>query len=108
MLHLVPDDGSKLRLLQGIAQHLRPGAPLILVNGIAQVAGQTDEFAAARREYSAARGLSDALQEALQAQARTLPPNVMEERYLTLLHEAGFRHVTRSFSAFTVRGWVAR
>jgi tRNA (cmo5U34)-methyltransferase len=108
VLHFVPDDGHKLQLLQGIGQHLRPGAPLILVSPVAPATGEVDAFAAARREYSAALGLSDAMREAIQAQARTFPPNVTEERHRALLHEAGFAQVTRFFSAFTMTGWVAR
>ncbi len=108
VLHFVPDDGQKLQLLQGIAQRLRPGAPLILVSPVVPAAGAAEDFAAARREYSAALGLTAAMREAIQAQARTFPPNVTDERHRALLHEAGFAQVTRFFSAFTVTGWVAR
>lgn len=104
LMHL-PDDGSKLRLLQGIARRLKPGAPLILTDGIRD---HGEEFVPAWQHYSVARGMPVADMAAFLDRTRSPGSVVTEARNLELLAEAGFSTVTRFFTAFVINGWIAR
>jgi tRNA (cmo5U34)-methyltransferase len=100
----VPDDGGKLRLLRGIAARLEPGAPLILVDAVAD---RRARFAPAWREYAVARGVSAAWMADFLARVAATSHAATEARELALLGEAGFRDATRFFAAFHVNGWIA-
>ncbi len=103
LMHL-PDDGSKLHLLRGLAQRLRAGAPLILVDSIRD---HRERFIPAWQHYTAARGLPAEQMAAFIARITASSNTVTEARELTLLDEAGFRDVTRFFAAFHMSGWIA-
>ena len=103
LMHL-PDDGSKLRLLQGIARRLRPGAPLVLVDAIHD---QRARFAAAWQHYAVVRGVSPEWMSALLERIAASGNAATEARELALLGEAGFRDATRFFAAFHSNGWIA-
>ena len=105
VLHLLPDDGAKLALLRGIAARLRPRAPLLLADGVAD---HVDALLPAWRQYAAARGMPperfDAYIGPQLTGARTV---VSEEREVALLREAGFARVTRFFTGLVHNGWIA-
>jgi tRNA (cmo5U34)-methyltransferase len=103
LMHL-PDDGSKLRLLRGIAARLEPGAPLILVDSIRD---QRARFATAWQQYAVARGVSAEWMAAFLERIAASSNTATEARQLALLDEAGFRDAARFFAAFTINGWVA-
>lgn len=108
VLHFLPDDGAKLALLRDIAERLRPGAPLVLV----------DLFGDARSEPFAR--LFGAWQR--QMLDRGIPPDdvatrfqelrqriafVPEARLADLLREAGFGEPLPFWRALLFGGWLA-
>ncbi len=103
LMHL-PDDGSKLQLLRSIAQRLKPGAPLILVDGVLDYGAA---FAPAWQQYAEARGMPADQMAAFLERIKTGTNAATEARNLELLAEAGFRTVTRFFTAFVINGWIA-
>jgi tRNA (cmo5U34)-methyltransferase len=103
LMHL-PDDGSKLRLLQSIARRLKPGAPLILADSVRD---RRAEFVPAWQHYSVSRGIPVADMAAFLERIKTGGNTVTEARNLELLTEAGFSTTTRFFTAFVINGWLA-
>ena len=103
LMHL-PDDGSKLRLLESIARRLKPGAPLILVDAVRD---HVAELAPAWQQYAEARGMPAADMAGFLDRIKTGNNAVTEARNLELLAEVGFRTVTRFFTAFVISGWSA-
>ena len=103
LMHL-PDDGSKLHLLRSIAERLRPGGLLILVDAIRD---HRDRFAPAWQRYAEARGMSAEWMAAFIERITASSNTATEARELALLDEAGFRDVTRFFAAFPINGWIA-
>ncbi|MDP9352873.1 MAG: class I SAM-dependent methyltransferase [Chloroflexota bacterium] len=104
MMHL-PDDGSKLYLLRTIAERLKPGAPLLLVDGVLD---HLDRFAPAWQHYAVARGTPSERMSAFLEGLAAGSTATTEARELALLDEAGFRDATRFFTAFLISGWIAR
>lgn len=103
LMHL-PDDGTKLRLLQSIVQRLKPGAPLILVDGALD---NGEALVSAWQQYAEARGMPRAEMEAFLERDKANPRVVTEARERELLAEAGLPTVTRFFTAFIMNGWIA-
>ena len=103
LMHL-PDDGAKLHLLQSIVQRLKPGAPLILVDGVRD---NGEALVSAWRQYAEARGMPKAEMEAFLDRDIANPRVVTEARERELLAEAGLRATTRFFTAFIMNGWIA-
>jgi tRNA (cmo5U34)-methyltransferase len=103
LMHL-PDDGTKLGLLRGIATRLKPGAPLILVDAIRD---QRARFAPAWQEFSVARGAPPEDMSAFFERIAEKSNTTTEARELALLSEAGFRDATGFFAAFIMNGWIA-
>ena len=108
VIHFIPSDEAKLALLRDIAERLRPGAPLILVTGVRDHADRSDEFEGAWWHYGVARGMPPERMAELLEGLRSSGRGVPEEQYVALLREVDFASVTRLFSAFTMRGWIAR
>jgi tRNA (cmo5U34)-methyltransferase len=103
LMHL-PDDGAKLRLLQGVARRLQPGAPLLLVDSLRD---RREHFLPTWQRYAAARGMPADQLAAVFARIRANSTTATEARQRALLAEAGFREVVPFFAAFTIHGWVA-
>ena len=103
LMHL-PDDGSKLHLLRSIADRLRPGGLLILVDAIHD---HRDRFTPAWQRYAEARGMSAEWMAAFLERIRVSSNTATEARELALLEEAGFRDVTRFYAGFIINGWIA-
>ena len=109
VMHFLSDDGAKLALLRSIAKHLRPGAPLVLVDAFGQP-GSPEFEAACRglRRYPLLHGLSEqtvdtAFSEVILKMFRFVP----ESRILELLDEAGFTGAYRFYTGFLYGGWTA-
>lgn len=100
----VPDDGSKLHLLRSVAQRLKPGAPLLLVDSQRD---QRERFLPAMECYAAARGMAAEQRAVVFTRIRANTTTATEERERALLTEAGFREVLRFSTAFTMTGWLA-
>jgi tRNA (cmo5U34)-methyltransferase len=107
VLHFIPDDGSKLSILKGIAERLKPGAPLILACMVGQ--HESPEYSrqmAALSKHRELIGLSpEFIEDGMKRMEAT--PIVPESRVLDLLQSAGFGNVLTFFGSYLLRGWVA-
>lgn len=108
LMPFIPDDGSKLDYLRQVHRRLKPGAPLLLVEGFA--AREPEAWARYLKLYithGLLRGAPDAhVKMAAGAQAGL--HYVSAERQEALLAEAGFASIERFFQALYIHGWIAR
>ncbi|MEL6970990.1 MAG: class I SAM-dependent methyltransferase [Bacteroidota bacterium] len=106
VLHFLPDDGSKLDLLQQIAQRLQAGAPLIIADiyGTAQELGRNLEFLRAMLPPHLS---ADAVEDRIQALPQRIQ-HIPESRLAELLQESGFEPPRRFFQAAIYGGWLTR
>ena len=112
VMHFLPDDGSKLKLLQDIARHLQPGAELVL----ADLYGNKSlpYFGKLRKVWQALyfNQLDDESRAKAEANFQTSIDNsiyfVTEARIVELLEAAGFSYVTKFYNAFLFSGWTAQ
>ena len=109
VLQFLPDDGTKLALLRGIAQGLKPGGVLVLYDG------HGDKESPEHREnmelwkaYAIHLGLDRQYVENELEVRRKRVQFVTVERSLALLEEAGFGPVEPFCKAFHFDGWIAR
>lgn len=109
MMHFVPDNAEKLKLLQSISTRLKPNAPLILVDLHGdRTSDQFVRLIAAWRLRQIALGTAT---EEVEEMFRRIPTEihfVPEERITALLHEAGFDRIEPFYGALLFGGWVAR
>lgn len=110
VMHFLPDDGSKLALLQSIAQHLKSSAVFILVDMFGEI--NTPEF---ERMVSIVQAYWEEMNmppekrlELLETvnKAKGIYP-IPESRVFELLKQAGFGSVMRFYTGLWVGGWVA-
>jgi tRNA (cmo5U34)-methyltransferase len=107
VLHFVPDDGSKLALLQSIAARLKPGGAFVFADMYEDP--NTPRFRrllAAWTRWQAKAGIPQAEIEKGLAHVRRDIHFVAEERLTTLLEQAGFTPPERFFGAFLFAGYV--
>lgn len=110
VLHFLPDDGAKLDLLRDIAQHLKPGAPLVL--GDLFGPPWSDPWQDRLRRFwehlqrSAAIPDQD-IERGFRHVDRNIHP-VTETRLAELLDQAGFEAPHPFFRALCFGGWVTR
>ena len=108
VLGMIPDDGSKLALLEGIARRLRPGAPFVLVDRCddrdgPNFARNIDRYA----DYARASGVAAETLASAHDSQKANPGLVPAERNEALLAEAGFTGVEPFYRGMEWRGWVA-
>jgi tRNA (cmo5U34)-methyltransferase len=109
VMHFLPDDGQKLQLLTEVAEHLKPGAPLVL----ADLFGSWDEawqqqLRAWWRHLQLSAGIpEDDVDKGFRHVDRDIHP-VTEPRLAELLEQAGFAPPEPFFRALCFGGWVAR
>ena len=108
VLHFLPDSAAKLALFQGIARRLKTGAPLLLVSPVADARSRMESYLDPWQAYGELMGMPPARMAAILADIQSRPMGLSEAEQTALLQEAGFREVTRFFSALAVGGWVAR
>ena len=108
VLGLVPDDGSKLALLQETRCRLRPGAPFILVDQcIDRAAPEVERRLSRYAAYAFRSGLgADTVANARTALA-ALDSVVPDRRNEELLQEVGFHDAEVFYLAMAWRGWAA-
>lgn len=102
--HFLPDDGTKLRLLQGVARRLRHGAAFLLV---APDRDTTERFRPAWEQYSATRGMPEEQRTMIADRHAASVTAVGAARLEELLREAGFRNIEPFYQGFNVKGWIA-
>lgn len=111
VMHFLPDDGTKLALLQSIAKRLKQGAAFIL----ADLHGDKDSkrfqyFMAAWRLYQLNNvGVSSVedYQENFQHRVKAIQ-FVPGARIIELLQTAGFNDIEQFSSAYLLGGWIAK
>ncbi|MGH7560468.1 MAG: class I SAM-dependent methyltransferase [Gemmatimonadales bacterium] len=107
VLHFVPDQGEKLALLQAIAERLRPGAPLTLID--AHGDPDSADFRAgfdAWMRYLTLRGMTAEEHERYRAQLTASCVFVPESRLRELLAEAGFGPPRMFYRGYVFGGWI--
>lgn len=108
VMHFVPDDGEKLRLLRDVYTRLKPGAPLILADLHGDIT--SDRFArflAIWRRRQLALGMTAEEIETLFQNILSETQFISEERTTDLIYEAGFDRVEPFCSTLLLGGWVA-
>lgn len=112
VMHFVPDDGSKLKLLKDVARRLKPGGELILADLHGDKSApyfaklkkawqkfyfsQLDDTNKAKAEHSFETSINKSIH------------FVPEARIIELLNIAGFNNVTKFYNAFLFGGWTAQ
>ena len=109
VMHFIPGEDGKLALLQSLARRLRPGAPLVLVDGHGDPG--SPEFAAefeAWMRYLTLRGMSAADHEEYRAQVNGSCHFLPESAIRALLADAGFTGPRLFYRGFLFGGWITR
>jgi tRNA (cmo5U34)-methyltransferase len=112
VMHFLPDDGAKLQLLKDIAQRLKPGAKLILVDLFGdKSASYFSEFFKAWQDFYFSQ-LDDETRTKAEANFQPSIDNsiyfVTEARIIELLQAAGFSQINKFYNAFLFGGWIAQ
>lgn len=108
VMPFIADDGGKLDYLRQLRRRLRPGAPLLMVEGFAARDPEGwERYIKSYIMHARAHGVDDALLVRARDAQATLH-YVAVERQLELFAEAGFSDVKQFFQALHIHGWVAR
>ena len=108
VLGLVPDDGSKLALLQEVRRRLRPDAPFIVVDQCFDRSAPDFDMRLDRyAQYARRSGIDIETVASAKAAIGALQSMVTAGRNEDLLKEAGFHDVELFYLAMAWRGWVA-
>ncbi|MCP3944686.1 MAG: class I SAM-dependent methyltransferase [Desulfobacteraceae bacterium] len=108
VMHFLPDDGTKLNFLKGIADRLKPGAPIILVDLEGEIG--SDEYntlsGAWKDQQIFKRSEINRVNEefALREKEVCIIP---QKRIESLLEEGGFIKIHKFFKAYLFGGYVA-
>lgn len=107
--HLQPDDGAKLRLLEGISRRLASGGCLVLAGlhgdlGMPAVQRALDSWI----QFVALQGLPEPVQKGVRRRATAEDSLVPEVRIRELLAQAGFVSVERIYQTQLLGGWLAQ
>jgi tRNA (cmo5U34)-methyltransferase len=108
VMHFLKDDGAKLDLLKSISHRLKPGAPLVLVDGCGKPGSRAfKENLKVWKQYPVMHGLKpDYVEKAFSKTIMKMVQFVPESRILELLKEAGFTNVYKYYSGFLYSGWT--
>jgi tRNA (cmo5U34)-methyltransferase len=101
------DRAERARILSGLRQRLRPGAPLLLMHiSFPQTEPERSEWIARHAAYGAPHGTDPAhlaaAREAIGTRLTILSPDEDE----AMLAEAGFERISLFFGGLSFRGWV--
>ena len=110
VMHFIPNDGSKLLLLQNIAKRLKPGANLVLadLHGERESASFPDLLLAWKSFYfNRLEDVSVEVETNFQKAINSIH-FIPETKILGLLQTAGFTDINRFYNAFLFGGWSAR
>lgn len=108
VLGLIPDDGSKLALLQEVHRRLRPGASFVLVDQCIDLTApdaprRLERYATYALRSGVAAGTVAAAKAAIGASTGMVP----DRRNVELLGQAGFRGTELFYAGMAWRGWIA-
>lgn len=108
LMPFIPDDGGKLDYLRQVRRRLKPGAPLLMVEGFAS---REPEAWARYLKLYITHGLLRGAPEAhvnMAAGAQAGLHYVSTARQKELITEAGFASIEPFFQALYIHGWIAR
>lgn len=109
LLHLIPDDDSKLALLKRIAKSLKPQSTFILVSLTGD--HQEPEFArqldAWKLHISQKKSMAAVEADEFARIIESLPVTT-QGRLMELMKDAGFDQPTLFYATYQCRGWVSR
>lgn len=107
VMHFLPDDGSKLELLQSISRRLKSSAIFILVDLFGEKRNETFELAQVWRLYSQEMGMTlEMIEKREKGRQEGIYP-IPESRVLELLEQAGFGNSIRFYTGLLFGGWIA-
>jgi tRNA (cmo5U34)-methyltransferase len=108
VMHFLPDDGKKVNFLKGIADKLKPGALIVLVDLEGEIG--SDEFdtfkAAWKNQQLFVRGNSDRVREEFVIREKEVH-FIPQKRIESLLEKVGFIKIHKFFKAYLFGGYVA-
>lgn len=107
-MHFLPDDGAKLNFLKAIADKLKPGAPIVLVDLEGEIgSGEYNVLNAAwKNQQLFIRADNDRVNEEFAMREKEVH-FISEKRIELLLEEAGFIQIQKFFKAYLFGGYVA-
>lgn len=108
VMHFLPDEASKLRLLQSIAQRLKSEAIFILADMFGEQDTDTfNQFTSAWKIHGELMGLnSEKIEEMLETAKKGIS-SISEQKVFELLQSAGFGNIVRFYTALWYGGWIA-
>ena len=108
VMHFLPDDGAKLNFLKAIADKLKPGAPIILVDLEGECG--SDEYnifnAAWKNQQLFTRGENDRVSKEFIIREKEVH-FISQKRTESLLEEVGYFKIHKFFKAYLFGGYVA-
>lgn len=111
VLHFLPDEGKRA-LLQGIAKHRRPDAPLLVATGArVEDGGLRDDLVGAWQQYGELHGMpAERMTATIEGLLERQAGMATEQDYARLLQEAGFQRVASIFRVLGggMSAWIAR
>ncbi len=108
VMHFLPDDGSKLALIQSISQRLKSSATFILVDLFGEKGTETfEQLAQVWRLYSQEMGMSLEMIEKREKARLEGIHFIPEQRVLELLEQADFGNIMKFYTGLLFGGWVA-
>lgn len=108
VLHHIPGDAAKSRLLESLAARLRPGAPLILAGNHYAYASQPLLLAAWAERWRMHGANAEEIEAKFGKIRQGADPPHSEAAVAALLAAAGFGAPTRFFSSLFWGAWIAR
>ncbi|MEP7133936.1 MAG: class I SAM-dependent methyltransferase [Chloroflexota bacterium] len=107
--HLQPDNGAKLRLLEGIQCRMVSGGWFVLFGLHGNLGKQKAQNALeAWLEFVTLRGLPETARDNVRHRATVEDSLIPEERIVELLQEAGFVNIERVYQLQLLGGWLAQ
>ncbi len=108
VMHFLPDDGSKLALLQSISQRLKSSAAFILVDIFGEKGTREfEQMVSVLKVFWSEMGMKpERIAQVLETVNKGVYP-IPEAKVLELLQQSGFGNIMRFYTGLWVGGWVA-
>ena len=107
--HLQPDNGAKLRLLEGIQRRMVSGGWFVLFGLHGDLSTENAQNTlAAWLEFVALQGLPEATRDNVRHRATVEDSLISEVRIQELLQEAGFVNIKKTYQLQLLGGWLAQ
>jgi tRNA (cmo5U34)-methyltransferase len=108
VLHFVPDNGGKLKLLCDAAKRLKSAAPLVLMDAHGDLSAPESKLLveAWKHQQNLAGVKWEDVESGMKERMKAIH-FVPSKRIEQLLAEAGFHRIQRFFQNFMLGGWIA-